>query len=57
MSMDMIIEKKKKGILLSQEGKTRDLFVFLLLSKKKRNLFLLKLSDLLHMLKIFPRDR
>jgi hypothetical protein len=57
MSMDMIIGKEK-NIIISREKKTRFIcFLFPKPRKKKRNLFLLKLSDLLHMLKIFPRDR
>jgi hypothetical protein len=56
MSVDMIIGKKK-GILLSYEEKKQTRFICFFAKKKKRNLFLLKLSDLSHMLKIFPRDR
>jgi hypothetical protein len=56
MSMDMIIEKEK-NIIISREKKTRFICFFPKKRKKKRNLFLLKLSDLLHMLKIFPQDR
>ena len=66
MSMDMI-RGKEKNIIISREKKNKIyLFSFtaffllslsLVLGRRTRNLFLLKLSDLLHMLKIFPPDR
>jgi hypothetical protein len=49
--------KRKEYYYLKRKKKKIYLFSFLLSPKKKRNLFLLKLSDLLHMLKIFPQDR
>jgi hypothetical protein len=59
MSMDMIRGKRKEYYYLKRRKKTNKSCFFSSRSKKKgkRNLFLLKLSDLLHMLKIFPQDR